>query len=174
MQQNSSRELHRIVSTAIIYDDRRRFLLIKRSPNKKVYPGKWTVPGGGLTVDDYEKMPKTTSDGWYNIMSTSLRREIKEEVNIDVDKLRYLLDMTFIRPDKIPVIVLSYYGHYTGGEVKLDEENVDYAWATAEEAKLYDLIDGIPQEIEMVDRILNGEPPDQVEFRPTMAREGWP
>jgi hypothetical protein len=38
--------------------------------------------------------------------------------------------------------------------VKYDEDTVDHAWVTVEEAKGYDLIDGIYEEIEEVDKIL--------------------
>ncbi len=58
------RELHRIVSTAIIYKDN-KYLLVRRSLDRKVFPGRWTVPGGGLEADDYINTPKTTKDLWY-------------------------------------------------------------------------------------------------------------
>ncbi|MEI6144242.1 MAG: hypothetical protein WCP91_01440 [Candidatus Berkelbacteria bacterium] len=45
------RELHRIVATAIIHKNG-KYLITKRSMDKKVYPGKWTVLGGGLAIDD--------------------------------------------------------------------------------------------------------------------------
>jgi isopentenyldiphosphate isomerase len=54
-------ELHRIVSTAIIYKDG-KYLIVKRSPDKKVFPGKWTVPGGGLETTDYINTKKTTKE----------------------------------------------------------------------------------------------------------------
>jgi len=152
-----NKELHRVTSTAIIYQDN-KFLITKRSPQKKAFPNKWTVPGGGLETDDYVNSPQKTSAGqWYFAIENSLRREIKEEVNLEVGKLKYLLDLTFVRPDGVPCIVLSYYGAYKSGEIKLDEDSVEYAWVTYEEAKDYDLIDGILEEIEMVDRILKGE-----------------
>lgn len=154
-----NKELHRIVSTAIIYKDG-KYLILQRSKNKKVFPGKWTVPGGGLETDDYINLPKTTSDHWYFSIEKSLRREIKEETDLEVGKLKYLLDITFIRPDGIPVLILSYYCDYKSGEVKLDEDAIDYVWVTYEEAKNYDLIEGILGEIEMVDKILKGESPD--------------
>lgn len=158
------RELHRIVSTAIIYKDG-KYLLLKRSLEKKVFPGKWTVPGGGLEVDDYIDMPKTTKDHWYFAIEKSLRREIKEESNLEVGKIKYLLDLTFIRPDGIPVIVLSFYCPYESGEVKLDEDNTDYKWVTYEETKKYDMVEGLLEEIEMVDKILKGEDEDSVKYR---------
>lgn len=143
-------ELHRVVSTAIIYKDD-KYLILKRSPEKKTYPGRWTVPGGGLEVDDYINTPKTTKDAWYGAVETSLRREIKEECSLEVGKLEYLLDLVFIRPDGIPVITLSFYAPHKSGEVKLDKDSVEYAWVGAGELKNYDLIEGIAEEIEMVD-----------------------
>ncbi len=149
-------ELHRITSTAIIHKNG-KYLIVKRSPNKKVFPGRWTVPGGGLEVTDYIDTPKTTPDAWYYAIENSLKREIKEEVGLEVEKLKYLLDLAFIRPDKIPVVTLSYYCDWKSSDVKLNDENIDYKWVTIEEAKNYDLIEGIFEEIEMVDKILKAK-----------------
>ncbi len=146
------KELHRITSTCIIHKES-KYLLLQRSFNKKVFPGKWTVPGGGLSIDDYINLPKTTSEHWYFVLENSLRREIKEEAGIEVGKINYLCDMTFIRPDNIPVIILSFYAPYQNGEIKLDEESINYAWATYEEAKKYNLIEGLIDEIKMVDEL---------------------
>ncbi|MFA6340725.1 MAG: NUDIX domain-containing protein [Candidatus Paceibacterota bacterium] len=149
------KELHRISLTAIIYDKEGKYLITQRSLSKKAFPGKWTVPGGGLETDDYiNTKPSTSAGQWYGALESTLRREVKEEVNLEIEKPQYLLDLTFIRPDGIPVVVLSYYAKYKSGEVKLDEDSIDYKWVTLEEAKKYDIIDGIWEEIEMVDKIL--------------------
>jgi len=148
-----NKELHRIVSTAIIHKDG-RYLILKRSPDKKVFPNRWTVPGGGLHVDDYINAPKTTVDAWYYSLVNSLRREVKEETGLEMDDLKYLLDLTFIRPDGIPVITFSYYSDWKEGDIRLNEESADYKWVTAQEAKEYDLIEGILEEIDMVDKII--------------------
>lgn len=159
-----NRELHRIVSTAIIYKDG-KFLIVQRSLDKKVWPGRWTVPGGGLEIDDYINTPPTTkSNIWYFALENSLRREVQEEVGIKMGKINYLLDLTFIRPDNIPVITLSFYAPWKKGKVNLNCENIAYAWVSAKETKKYDLIEGISQEIEMVDRILKGKDPTKVQF----------
>jgi len=158
------RELHRITSTAIIYKDG-KYLLLQRSLKKKAFPGKWTVPGGGLEVDDYINIPKTTKDHWYFGIEKSLRREVKEECNLEVGKMKYLLDIIFIRPDGVPAIILSFYCPYKSGEVKLDEDNIDYKWVTYEETKKYDMVEGLLEEIEMVDKILKGEDEDSVKYR---------
>ena len=151
------KELHRIVTTAIIYTKDRKFLITKRSLKKKAFPGKWTVPGGGLTVDDYVNT-KPTHEGqrqWYGALMNNLRREIKEEVNLEIGKPEFLVDIAFIRPDSIPVLVLSFYAPFVSGEVKLDEDSIEYIWVTYEEAKKYDLIDGILDEIRDVNNLLS-------------------
>lgn len=169
-----NKEMHRIDSTAIIYrskGDDFEYLITKRSLSKKAFPGKWTVPGGGLETDDYTNTPPTNSAGiWYFSVENSLKREIKEEVNLDIDKIRYLLDMTFIRPDGVPAIVLSFYARYVSGEVTLDADSIEFVWATCEECKNHDLIDGIYEEIEMVDKILKGGDEDEIIKNSTLRR----
>ncbi len=168
-------ELHRIAPTAIIYrhpvtadpggaGSTPEYLILKRSPHKKVYPDRWTVPGGGIEVSDYVDSPKTTEDGWYYQVEKSLRREISEETGLRVGPLTYLLNMTFIRPDGIPVLVLSYYGPYQSGEVQLDDDSVEYAWVSAKAAAGYDLLPGIVEELEMIDLLLAGTDPASVTF----------
>ncbi len=150
MQNN---ELHRVVPTAIIVKDG-KYLITQRSWKKKVFPGKWHVPGGGLEIDDYINFPKNKAGQWYFAVEKTLRREVKEEVNLEMKRVNYLLDLAFIRPDGIPVITLSYWANYKSGKVKLDEDSIDFKWVSLKEAKKYDLIDGIWEEIEMVDKLL--------------------
>lgn len=150
------KELHRITTTCIIYNNEKKYLVTKRSPTKKVHPDKWTVPGGGLSVDDYIHRPQTNGNqGWYGAVEEGLLREIKEEVGVKIGKAVYLLDLTFIRPDGIPVLVLSYYAPYISGDVVLDEDAVDFKWVTLAEAKDLDLIPGIYEEIEMVEKLIS-------------------
>ena len=149
------KELHRVAVTAIIYKDG-KYLVTKRSPNKKSFPNKWTVPGGGLEVDDYINTPVSTKAGqWYYAIEKTLRREVKEEVNIEITKPKYLLDLTFITPNGIPSVVLSYYAEYVSGEIILDKDSTEYKWVTVNEAKGMDLIEGIADEIEMADKIIS-------------------
>jgi len=164
MPEDPKRELHRIAPTAIIHKGG-KFLILQRAPHKKMFPRRWTVPGGGLSMDDYINTPKSTPDAWYYSIENCLKREIKEESGLEVDKLKYLVDLTFVRSDNIPVVTLSYYCGWKSGDVKLDEDSTDYRWVSAKEAENYDLIEGILEEIKMVDDILKGKNPDEVEFK---------
>ena len=64
--------------------------------------------------------------------------------------------MVFKRSDGIPTVVISLFADHDSGEVKLCSDLTDHAWVTLEEAKDYDLIDGIYEELEMLDNYLKG------------------
>jgi len=147
---------HYVVVTGIVIKDR-KYLIVKRSDKEKAFPGKWTVPGGKLERNDYQSRDADTSAGqWYNILEDLLRREVKEETNLEIKNIKYLASLCFVRPDGHPVVVISFYAEYDSGEVILNEEGVEYVWVSLDEARNYDLIDGILEEINMVDKVLNG------------------
>lgn len=150
------RELHRIVTTALVYRPDFTYLITKRALHKKVMPGKWTIPGGGLEIDDYiNTLPSTKgAKQWYGALENTIRREIKEEVDLEIGKPEFFTDYTFIRPDGIPVLGLSYFAPYISGEVKLDDDATEFAWITIDKVGNYDFIDGIAGEIRKVDEIL--------------------
>lgn len=147
------KELHRVTATCIIYKDD-KYLITRRSLEKKFLPGIWHVPGGGLSTDDYINLPKAGQDQVYDVLPIGLRRELKEEVNIEIDNPEYLIDLAFIKPDGVPVLNISFFAPYLSGEIKLDEDTIDYKWVTLEELKNFDLIKGLENEIKMVDEIL--------------------
>ena len=63
--------LHEVVITAIVIKDG-KYLITRRSKNKKRFPGKWTVPGGRLETKDYLDLPKDTEFYWYNVLEKTL------------------------------------------------------------------------------------------------------
>jgi 8-oxo-dGTP pyrophosphatase MutT (NUDIX family) len=151
-----TKKAHYVSVTGIIMKDG-RFLIAKRSPAEKAFPNMWTLPGGKLEVDDYINRPKDTSAHWYNIFEAILRREVMEETNLTIKNIRYLTSLAFIRPDGIPTIVVSLFADYESGEVNLCEDLTEYAWANLEEAKKYEFIEGIYEELEMLDGLLKGK-----------------
>tara|TARA_Y100000310_G_C20626390_1_gene786138 strand:- start:21 stop:497 length:477 start_codon:yes stop_codon:yes gene_type:complete len=147
---------HYVVATGIIVRDG-KYLITKRSSKEKVFPNKWTVPGGKVEKEDYTKRPKHTSAHWYNIFEHVVKREVKEETGLEMKNIKYLTSLSFIRPDGIPTIIASLFGECDKGEVTLCEDMTDHAWVTIEEAKEYDLIEGIYEELEMLDNHLKGD-----------------
>ncbi len=146
--------LHFATATAII-EKGGKFLILKRAPNEKAFPGKWTVPGGKLVYSEYKDIPyQGDFPQWYGMMDWLVRKEVREEAGIEIEKPSYVTDLVFVRPDGYPVVVLSFWARYKSGEVKLNHEMTDFAWVTAEEAKAYDLITGIDGEITEVAKLL--------------------
>ena len=146
---------HYLVVTGIIIKDN-KYLITKRSPTEKAFPNLWTVPGGKLEQSDYTKRPKDTSAHWYNIFEDVLKREVTEEVNLEIKNIKYVTSLSYIRSDNIPTIIVSLYADYDKGEIKLCPALTENAWVTLEEAKNYDLIEGIYEELEMLDNMLKG------------------
>jgi len=145
---------HYFVVTGIVVKDG-KFLITKRSDNEKNYPGKWTVPGGKIEMKDYtSREPDTAAGTWYNVFEEVLKREVMEEVGISIKNIKYIANLAYMRSDGIPTLMVSLAADHDSGEVKLSEDMVEYAWVSLEEAKNYNLIDGIYEEMEMLDRFL--------------------
>lgn len=154
---NQNQFLHEVAITAIIVKGE-RFLIIQRSKNKKRFPGLWTVPGGKLETSDYISLPKDTKDYWYNVLEKTLRREVKEEVGIEIDNIEYVTSLATIHSDQHPSLVISCLANYLEGEITLQKEEADnFAWVDLQEAKKYELIDGIYDELMMAQRKINGD-----------------
>ena len=144
-----------IVITAIIVKDG-KYLVTRRSMQKKRFGGKWTVPGGHMETSDFTSYPKETEHHWYNVLEKTLAREVKEEVGLQIDNVRYVTSLANIHDDDgMPSLVISCLVDYVSGEVVLQEEEADkYEWVSLEEAKKYELIDGILDELAMAENVL--------------------
>ena len=154
-------EKHFVVATGIVVKDD-KYLIVKRADWEKAFPSRWTVPGGKLEPTDYLARNKDAAELWYNVVEDIVKREVKEEVDLEMGQLDYLTSMTYIRPDGFPSIIISMFGEHAKGEVKLCDALTEHAWVTLKEAKEYDLIDGIYEELEMLEQL-----------RKTGERKSW-
>lgn len=144
---------HYVSITGIIRKEG-KYLICKRSHLEKNFPGKWCVPGGKIEQKDFVNSNKDTKDHWFNIFEKTLRKEIKEETNLDIKNIGYVSNLVFIRPNGFSTIIVSLYAEYESGEIQLaNEELTEHAWVDLEEAKKYDLIENIYKQLEKVDKI---------------------
>ena len=143
---------HYIAVTGIIRA-KGKYLICKRSPTEKIFPGKWCVPGGKVQQSDFISSPKDTQDHWFNIFEKVLQREILEETGIKVKNIGYVSNLALLRPNGFSTIIVSLYAEHDSGEVKLNQnELTDYVWANLEELKDYDLIENIYEQIQKVEK----------------------
>ena len=150
--------LHEVVITAIVVKDG-KYLILKRSSEKRRFPNMWTVPGGRLETSDYINEPKDTKEYWYNVLEKTLAREVKEEAGLTINNVKYVTSLATIHADGAPSLVISCLADYVSGDVQLqDGETIDHAWVSLAEAKKYDLIDGIYDELVMADDVRQDKP----------------
>jgi len=149
---------HYISITGIVRKDG-KFLICKRSPSERIFPLKWCVPGGKLEQSDFLNWKKDTKDHWLNILEKILQKEIFEECNIRIKNIGYCSSLVLVRPNGFSGVIISLYADYDSGDVKMmqPDELINYAWVSLEEAKDYDLIENIYEQLEKVERIYDGK-----------------
>lgn len=141
-----------VAVTAIIKrSSDQRFLITKRTANKKRWPNKWTVPGGQLEESDFIGTPTEINNQWYGTLENAIRREVREEVGLEIEEIQFLCDIAV--PDTIIISFTANLQDFGRGLEQVPvlqlEECDEYAWVTYEEAKQYDLIDGLLDEIKL-------------------------
>ena len=149
-------QVHYVVVTCIPVNKEGKFLIARRAEWEKAMPNQWTVPGGKLKVLDYVFRKKDTSEHWYNVFEDVCKKEVREEVGLEIENIGYVTSMVYIRSDGVPAVIVSLWAEVVGDstKVKLCPALTDYKWVTFEEAKNYDLIEGIYEELEILDRKL--------------------
>lgn len=149
-------QVHYVVVTCIPVNSNGKFLICKRAEWEKAMPGEWTVPGGKLEVLDYALKEKDTKHHWYNIFENVAKKEMIEEVGLEIKNIGYVTSMVYIRSDKVPAVIVSLWGEVVDDsvQVKLCPALTDFVWVTIEEAKNYKLIDGLYEELLILDKKL--------------------
>lgn len=99
-----------------------KYLLAKRSSKDDQAAGKWAVPGGKIDMELES-----------NIVENSLKREVLEEVGVEVDNFEFLASRSFIRSSGHHVVALSFIADYKSGQALPLEDQDEIRWVTLEE-----------------------------------------
>jgi 8-oxo-dGTP diphosphatase len=108
------------VEAVIVRDG--KILITQRSFERPHAPGEWEILTGRVVQGE--------------TFQEAVAREVMEEVGLKVDVGQPFNTFHFYRgPEKAEHLGVSFLCTYKGGEVQLDQiEQVDYRWATPEEA----------------------------------------
>lgn len=143
-----------VANLVIVNTQTKECLLLRRSQTEKVYPEKWAFPGGKLEHGEITELINglgtTPLDGVNGILGILAKREAKEECGLEVesDGNTILKNKVFVRPDGVPVMMVSIFATYVSGEVVLEEGSfTDHAWVTLQEMSDYDIIPGSEEEV---------------------------
>ena len=77
-----------------------------------------------------------------------------EEIGLNFKNPEYVTSLVYIRSDNIPSLIISLWAEPINDVIRLCPALIEYRWVTLEEAKNFDLIDGIYEELEMLDKKL--------------------
>jgi len=116
----------------IIYEN--KALIIQRSYGDVIGSGSWEFAGGKLEFGED--------------LETGLKREIMEEVGLEVRIERLLYASTFQSKENRQTVILNYLCHSLGNDVVLSEEHEKYIWADKKTMRKY-LARGILHDLEI-------------------------
>ncbi len=112
----------RVVVSAVIERDG-KYLFTKQGNGNHI--GLWAFPGGGLELEE-------------SSLINALRREVKEEVDIEIKDEKLLNAWVLLVPeDKLQLVAIFYKAKWASGEPKTSEEVADVKWLSLEELKAF-------------------------------------
>ena len=120
-----------MISTAIVHAVagiicRHNKLLIAQRPEGKPYSGYWEFPGGKIEANETGL--------------AAIKRELHEELGIDVMQAECILEHQHTYPDKIVFLQIFHITHFTG--VPHGKENQLLQWTTLAELPSFPLLQG--------------------------------
>lgn len=107
-----------------------KFLLGKKPDNVGPYPNSWHIPGGGVDLENES-------------LEEALRRELREETEVEVSDIEWLGFDEDNEPNKhgklTHYVFLDFKAQYESGEAKAGDDMSIIKWVSKEELKELDL-----------------------------------
>ena len=110
---------------AAVLKDKEKFLIAKRGDNQS-FPSKWEFPGGKVEEGESFK--------------SALLREIKEELNVNINVLKKIASEK-VEVNNIIISIHYFYAEIISGAVELVEHS-DFKWVVKSDFNSFDFIIG--------------------------------
>lgn len=110
-----------IVKGIILHNN--RVLILRRSDDDKINPGKWEFVGGKINFNEN--------------LEDALKREVKEETSIDIEVGDILYATNYKTSSDRNDVVIVYKCKAIDDHVRLSKEHTDYKWVTEDELKKF-------------------------------------
>lgn len=110
----------------ILFDQHGYVLVLKRSPESKIDPSRWELPGGKIKTDE--------------TFDTALKREIQKETGFTV-AIHTAAGTAMQETDEFRVINLVMIGTILSGGLSIGKDHCEYRWAGLPEISVLDKAD---------------------------------
>jgi 8-oxo-dGTP diphosphatase len=135
MTDTETPDITRVTAAILIKDD--KIIIARRGPDDKL-ADKWEFPGGKVEINETPEQ--------------CLKREMKEEFDIDVSVGEYL-GSSIYHYDHISIELLAYRTYWEDGEINLKDHD-DFKWISLEELVEFDFA---PADMVFVEKLQKGE-----------------
>lgn len=132
-------ENYQLVVTAAIIEDKGKYLITQRPPEKH-NGGRWEFPGGTLEFGED--------------LRSCLEREIDEELGIAVKANEPFEYSSHVYNEHRHVVLLGFHCSYLSGDIKKKEIS-DFKWVSPLEMKNYDITEADHPFVEKLLKIKN-------------------
>jgi 8-oxo-dGTP pyrophosphatase MutT (NUDIX family) len=136
----------KILQKAVVKNKAGRILALKRPADAapRPRPDCWDLPGGRVEESDIDKWKSQSGKGDKNdILVNALKREIKEEANLDVKNIRTIHSASGYGEKKgIFIVAIGYVCDALNEKgLKLGREHCEYKWTSKDEFLRLDIGD---------------------------------
>jgi 8-oxo-dGTP diphosphatase len=135
MTDTETPDITRVTAAILVKDN--RIIIAKRGPDDRL-ADKWEFPGGKVEIHETPEQ--------------CLKREMKEEFDIDVSVGEYL-GLSIYYYDHISIELLAYRTYWEKGEIDLKDHD-DFKWISLEQLAEFDFA---PADLVFVEKLQNGE-----------------
>lgn len=124
-----------VATKAIIKNENGKFLVLYKSETEEISPNEIDVPGGRMKFGEKAE--------------ESIKREVKEEVGINIEIVKPLRVWGLIKDD-LHLVGITFLAKYIDGEFMLSGEHTKYEWIDKEKILVGDYPEWIKEEFKMI------------------------
>lgn len=116
-------KMFKVNVSTVVFNDNGQVLIQKRSKDEDIFPGMWGIPGGTIEMKDVS-------------VRNALKREVREEVMIEIDDIEFFRE-NIVAKEIYGVVYLVFISKYASGKAGFSQEVEEIRWVKKTEIDNY-------------------------------------